>query len=542
MQASDETAYAPVPEPASVRYNDWRRVALPAPEAFAPSLPVSVVMPCYRTPAAVLERTLAALEGQTYPRNLFEVLLVDDGSEPPLTPPRSPLNVRVVRQERRGVGIARARNAGVREAAHGIILFLDSDSLAEADWMAAHARWHHFVSDAVTVGFRARVGAEAIDAEAVRSRPGTLRDLFSDRAVEHRRLEKELYMLRTNDLTARADDLFRVLLGGNFGIGREFYLAAGGSDESFVRWGLEDDEFAWRAYTRGGLFVPAPAAFAWHQGRSIEEDDAKKRSFWIQRGKAAHLIAHPAFRSARPGRIYAVPRYAVTIDAKRCPTEQAIEAAANVLADRARDLAVRIEIDESGGGDRAARLRDVFGPDPRVRIASARSALDEFPAAAFHVTMPATVSARDLVHRLHAKLGSAVLAVSPLPDGTSVSIARSWALHRARRADAEPADFGEVREIAPAKLKLKTAAPGKRAAAADAMGIPFRWKYLRERARDIHSLREAWWFVCCLLRLRRRLLPEEAQRKSEGIPAAAQQAGPAGNRQWRKAVSDEAPR
>ena len=203
---------------------------------------------------------------------------------------------------------------------------------------------------------------------------------------------------------------------------------------------------------------------------------------------------------------------------------------------------MRIEIDESGGGDRAARLREVFGPDPRVRIASARSSLDEFPAAAFHVTMPATVSARDLAHRLHAKMGGAVLAVSPLPDGTSVLIARSWALHRARRADAEPADFGEVREIAPAKLKLKTSAAGKRAAAADAMGIPFRWKYLRERARDIHSLREAWWFVCCLLRRRRRLLPEEAQRKNESIPAAAQQAGSAGNRQWRKAVSDEAPR
>lgn len=541
MQASDETSYAPAPKPANVRYNDWRRVKLPPPEEFTPSLPVSVVMPCYRTPAAVLARTLAALESQTYPRRLFEVVIVDDGSEPPLAPPRSPLNVRVVRQERRGVGIARARNTGVREAAHGIVLFLDGDSLAEAGWMAAHARWHHVVSDALTVGFRARVSMDGIDAETIRRRPGTLRNLFSDRAAEPQRLEKELYMLRTNDLTARADDLFRALVGGNFGVSREFYRSVGGNDESFVRWGVEDDEFAWRVYAQGGLFVPVRDAFAWHQGRRAGEKEARKRSFRIQRAKAAHRIAHPAFRSAKLGRIYTVPRYAVTIEAARCPAEQTIEAAANVLADRERDLAVRIEIDEGAGGEQAEWLREVFGSDPRVRIAAARSALDEFPAAAFHVTLPAAVSAGDLVYRLRAGLGGAVLAVSSLPDGSSVSIARSWALHRARRTGGAPADFGEVRKIAPAKLKLKSAAPGRWdcAAALDAMGIPARRDYLLDRMRDIHGLREAWWFLRGLVRRR---LSEDARPTGGGAESETPDLAEAGKWQAGEAAGEEASR
>ncbi len=169
------------PKPTSVRYNDWRQVDTPAPEAFTPTLPVSVIIPCYQTPAETLARTLAALEGQTYPRGLFEVVIVDDGSQPPLSRPRStPLDVKVARQERRGFGISRARNTGARAAAGDILLFLDGDTLAEAGWMAAHARWLHAVSDALTLGFRACVSMDGIDAETIRRRPGSLRELFSD--------------------------------------------------------------------------------------------------------------------------------------------------------------------------------------------------------------------------------------------------------------------------------------------------------------------------------------------------------------------------
>ncbi len=498
------------PKPAQVRYNDWRQVALPPPEEFTPALPVSVIMPCYQTPPAVLARTLAALAGQTWPRDLFEVVIVDDGSEPPLAPPPgAPPNVRVVRQERRGFGIARARNTGVRAAAHGIILFLDGDSLPEAGWLAAHARWHHAVSDVVTVGFRASVAMEDLEAEAIRGRPGTLRELFADRPVDAPWIDGHL--LRMADMTTRAADLFHVVVGGNFGIGREFYRATGGSDESFMRWGIEDTELAYRAYTRGGLFVPVRSALVWHQGREAEGREAKERSLRLQMGKAANLIPHPRYRSAARGRIYAVPRYVATVEAGRSAAEQVAEAVVNLLTDRAHDLVVRIEIDGKHDAAGLAWLREVFGPDPRVRIAPARSALDQFPAAPFHVRLPATAAAKNLVHALHYHLRGAVLATSLLPDGTSVSIARTWALQRARRAGGNLADFGDVRELAPAKLKLKPApAPGTaRAAARNAAGLLAGWRSLRARARDVYDLREAWWFVrwvawSCRRRLLRR--------------------------------------
>ncbi len=471
------------PEPARVRYNDWRQVAVEPLDTFTPTLPVSVIIPYYQTPAETLARTLAALEGQTYPRELFEVVIVDDGSEPPLSQPRStPLDVKVVCQERRGFGAARARNTGVRTAAYDILLFLDSDMLAEAGWMAEHARWHHAVSDALTLGVSAYVSVDGIDSETIRHRAGSLRELFSDRPTDPP--WTETHSARTSHLTSRADDLFRVVASGNLGVSKIFYELTGGFDESFTRWGMEDTEFGYRAYTRGGLLVPARDVFAWHQGRWKEDRNAtKSRDLRLQRGKVAQLIAHRGFRGNQTGRIFTVPQYVVTIDAGRRPIEQIIKTAVNILADRAHDLVVRIETHASDDHERLTLLQDEFGADPRVRIGPTRFALDEFPVSPFHVTLPATEFARNLVHRLRAGLGGAVTAASTLPDGSQVSITRAWALHRARRAGGSLAGFGEARTIPAKALELKSAGP---------VDYLTKWDALLRWMRDIRSPSEAW--------------------------------------------------
>ncbi len=485
----------PKPKPASVRYNNWRSVAVEPLDAFAPLMPVSVIIPYYQTPAETLERTLAALEGQTYPRDLFEVVIVDDGSDPPLERPSStPLDVRVVRQERRGFGIARARNTGARAAAHDILLFIDSDCLAEAEWIAAHARWHHAVSDALTFGARSHVSEYGIDADAIRRRRGSLEELFSSHPTAPG--DAGTWMVMSNYLESKTEDIFRGIMGGNFGIRKDFYWSAGGHDESFARWGAEDTEFSYRAYILGGLLAPARDALMWHQGISSEEDDgdSKRRSERLQRGKVAHLIAHPSFRGSSPGRIFAVPRHVVSIeDSRRRSPDEVVRAVVDILADREHDLAVRIETPARGGEWRLQYLCEAFGPDPRVRVAPARSALDEFPASPFHIAIPAGVAfRRGLVHRMRAALGSAVVATATLPDGSAVSITRAWALNRARRAGGVPADFGDAKTIPAAKLKLALSRHTKTADSAELEGYPAKRDIVFDRVRDTRSPAEAW--------------------------------------------------
>ncbi len=484
--------------PAAVRGNDWRQVAVPAPAAFRPALPVSVVVPCFEAPGA-LALTLAGLQRQDYPRALVEVVVVDDGSRPPLRVPASAAPpVRIVRQERRGFGLARARNAGARAASHDILVFLDGDVIAEAGLLAAHACWHHAVSDALTLGFCACVSVEGVDAQAVRDRPASLAELFAGRPRDGPWLER--HMARTADLTSGHDDAFRAVTGHNLGISRAFFEEVGGFDESFSRYGGEDTEFGYRVQMRGGLLVPARDAFGWHQGRWAEGRAGKERDRELQRAKLEHLVADPGFRRAAPGRSYSVPRHVVAIEAGDAPAGRVVESAAALLADPEGDLAVWIEAPEDA--DARCALEEALGPDPRVRIGAADAALDAFPVSPFHIALPAGAMPyrgpdRGLVRGLRSALGDAASATAALGDGAQVTIARAWALHRARRAGGSAADYGAARRIRAARLAPGRALPGARRSgrARRSRGVRAAAARVWAEGRHVRGPRTGWRFA-----------------------------------------------
>ena len=426
------------PPPARVRGNDWRAIDVPAAAAFAPRLGVSVIVPCYQG-RGELAVALAALERQTYPRALFEVVVVDDGSEPPLEPAAdSPLELRIVRQRRRGFGLARARNRGVRAARHDIVVFLDADLVAAEDLIAAHARWHHTVADAVTLGFCRYVSAAGVDPAAVRA-AADVAGLFAERPFDGPWTER--HMARTGDLTAPRDDLFRAVVGNNLGVRRTFFGELGGFDEAFDRYGWEDTEFGYRAETRAAVLVPERAAMAWHQGRfAPNREPAKRRAVAAQRTLGARLIAHPDFR-ADGGALDAVPRTVVRIDAGHADLSRAVATAERVLAGSDGDVAVLIDPGADVAGART--LPAHLGADRRVHVVPGAAALDRFPAAPFHVDLPPGAAfGTDLLRRLRAGLGSAWVGEAHLADGNRIRIARARALHRARRGGGRPGDYG----------------------------------------------------------------------------------------------------
>ena len=435
------TARCPAPLPARVRGNDWRAVrrALDVPAlVFAPRLGVSVVVPCYQG-SGELAVALAALEKQTYPRALFEVVVVDDGSEVPLEAPAdSPLDLCIVRQPRHGFGLARARNNGVRAARHDIVVFLDADLVAAEDLIAAHARWHHAVADAVTLGFCRYVSAAGVDPPTVRA-AADLAGLFAGRPFDVPWTER--HMARTGDLTAPRDDLFRAVVGNNIGVRRAFFDEIGGFDEAFDRYGWEDTEFGYRAQTRGGLLVPERAAMAWHQGRyAPNREPGKRHAVAAQRTLGARRIAHPDFREDG-GSPFAVPRSVVRIDSGDGDVTGAAATAERVLAGSDGDLAVLVEPGPDPAAARALQAR--LGVDPRVHVVPGADAVAMFPLAPFHVELPPGARfGSGVLDRLRAGLGSAALGDATLADGARIRIARAWALHRARRAGGRPADYG----------------------------------------------------------------------------------------------------
>ena len=482
------------PPPANARGNEWTSLVVEPRQGFRPALPVSVIVTYYEAPAA-LELTLAALEGQDYPRELFEVVIVDDGSCLPLeAPSHSPLPIRVIHQEDRGFGLARARNTGARAAAHGILVFLDCDMMPEAGWLSGHARWHHAASDLLTLGFRAHVDVAGIDADGVRGRAGSLEELFAGRPSQ-RPEWIEFHMSRTGNLTSE-DDIFRVVTGGNLGISKDFYDTVGGYDESFTQWGTEDTEFGYRAYTRGGLLVPARDAMCWHQGEGAAPSAAESASLKLQRAKISQLIAHHGFRRATPGRSFTVPQYVVTLRAARTGDVAQLETVEQVLASKVHDLVVWIE--EPPGGDSARsgdheKLRRLLAGDSRVRFGAVGAAAEAIPAAQFHITMPGDAAVGpDVISRLRRLLGAdSAASTNPVEPQAGVSIVRAWVLHRASRRGVSLAQCEPVTPIDPDDLDVDVSVEGSKdpRRLSLARGVRAgRW-FIRRTARRLRRLR-----------------------------------------------------
>ena len=187
----------------------------------------------------------------------------------------------------------------------------------------------------------------------------------------------------------------------------------------------------------------------------------------------------------------------VTVEAADAPAERIVATAEKLLADRIHDLVVRIEM--PAGDPRLEWVREHFGSDPRVRVGPAMSALDEFPFAAFHVAVPAGPTfASGLVHRLRSELGPSAAARTILDDGSTVSMARSWALHRARRTGRPPDDFGDVIAVPARTLRIASDRPPVMAGAVLGRRVRDLYPKVRQvltRMRRIRAPRHAWWFL-----------------------------------------------
>ena len=113
---------------------DTRVSEQPRPEAAAPPVSVAVIIPVFDH-AERLEACLSALGRQTYPREHFEVILVDNGAGPLLTTiaARHP-RVHVLHEP--SPGSYAARNRGAQASDAKVLAFTDADCVPTAEWLS----------------------------------------------------------------------------------------------------------------------------------------------------------------------------------------------------------------------------------------------------------------------------------------------------------------------------------------------------------------------------------------------------------------------
>ena len=201
----------------------------------------TVVIPTYNR-AEALRTCLESLVAQRYPRELFEVIVVDDGSVAPTAPVVAEysdrLQVSVHRQAR--AGPAAARNRGAMDARGCYVAFIDDDCVADAGWLAA-----------LDAGFRthpkgAMLGGDIENpcGDNVRAEVG---ELILNVLLERYQPEPGgVYFFRTANLAVRSDE----------------FRASGGFDTSFET--AEDREFCDRWLYRSGTMIRMPTATVSH--------------------------------------------------------------------------------------------------------------------------------------------------------------------------------------------------------------------------------------------------------------------------------------
>ncbi len=112
---------------------------------------------CSMNRKKLLKRALEALFEQSFDKNDFEIIVVDDGSSDGTSEmvrelaKTAPCSIKLITQEH--AGLASGRNKAIREASGDIIIFIDDDIIADKNFIAEHVKSHAKHPKSVIMGW-----------------------------------------------------------------------------------------------------------------------------------------------------------------------------------------------------------------------------------------------------------------------------------------------------------------------------------------------------------------------------------------------------
>jgi glycosyltransferase involved in cell wall biosynthesis len=203
---------------------------------------LSVIIPTYQRPKQ-LTACLKGLERQRYPKNRYEVIIVDDGSEQPpeaaVDALRNYIDITLLIQSKSGP--AAARNTGALQARGEFLVFTDDDCIPDVNWL------HQL---AVRFAHRPRC---AVGGRTINALTGNLYANATQLLID--------YMFSYYN---RDPDNARFLTTSNLAVPADIFFAMEGFDTAFPSAAGEDREFCANWLHRGHRLVFAKEVVVFH--------------------------------------------------------------------------------------------------------------------------------------------------------------------------------------------------------------------------------------------------------------------------------------
>lgn len=222
-------------------------------------LDISIVIPTYNRPDQVVSVVENLFKSQVDGISVAQIIVVEDGSPSPcrdliekITVP-APFQLKYVWQENAGPSVA--RNTGLKNAAHDVVLFIDDDILVEPDMLKRHIEGHQLYPGSVVYGYSPYVKMEK-ETNAYRF----LKQLIEVKAEDR----KDHFMLMNS------------IASGNISVEKQLF-ADGEMYQSDLRTpAAEEFELMARLLKQGVKVYFNPMIIGWHLQPATIEDKCKQ--------------------------------------------------------------------------------------------------------------------------------------------------------------------------------------------------------------------------------------------------------------------------
>jgi radical SAM protein with 4Fe4S-binding SPASM domain len=255
---------------------------------------ISIIIPTYNR-KELLEPALMSLFNQDYPKNQYEIIVVDDGSNDgtmemvkQLSPTCSLKYIYWPRAKpyvfgEPGNRAGPARNLGVKNSQGELLLFWDSDMVAAPDMLKQHLENYDSNKETVVLGLRKNLKAEVSSID-LKQRVASCNLLFTESELgPNTKVGRMLAALGYDIMNFQHPWFF--VISNNLLMKRKLFDSVGSFAQDFVFWGDEDQELGYRIWKRGATIVTQNLALGYHQ---YHPDESKSYENFL-RAKKIHL-------------------------------------------------------------------------------------------------------------------------------------------------------------------------------------------------------------------------------------------------------------